>query len=78
MSKARARKDAYVHKNLRREGRILQMARHANIVQVYDILETDNNYYLVTEFCRGGELIDMVTEKVYLLSNLLCISVIWK
>ncbi|XP_039253382.2 uncharacterized protein LOC120330486 isoform X2 [Styela clava] len=69
MSKARARKDAYVHKNLRREGRILQMARHKNIVQVYDILETDNNYYLVTEFCRGGELIDIVTDKGCLPEN---------
>lgn len=66
MNKVKARRDAYVHRNLRREGRILQLTRHPNIVQVYDVLETDNNYYVVTELCAGGDLIDMVTEKVIL------------
>ena len=64
INKAKARRDSYVFKNLHREGRLLQMLRHPNIVQVFDILETGNNYYLVTELCNGGELIDIVTDEV--------------
>nr|XP_026692612.1 hormonally up-regulated neu tumor-associated kinase homolog A [Ciona intestinalis] len=66
INKAKARRDSYVFKNLHREGRILQMVRHPNVVQVLDILETGNNYYLVTELCSGGELIDVVTEQGHL------------
>nr|CAB3254896.1 hormonally up-regulated neu tumor-associated kinase homolog A [Phallusia mammillata] len=63
INKAKAKKDSYVYKNLHREGKIMQMMQHPNIVQVFDILETGNNYYLVTELCSGGELIEIVTEK---------------
>jgi len=52
-----------MYMNLHREGRLLQML-HPNIVQILDILETSNNYYLVTELCTGGDLIDIVTKKV--------------
>ena len=69
INKAKARKDSYVYKNLHREGRLLQMLRHPNIIQVFDVLETGNNYYLVTELCDGGELIDIVTEEVHLPSS---------
>ena len=40
------------------------MLHHPNILQVYDILETGNNYYLITELCSGGDLIDMIADKV--------------
>ncbi|CAK8679913.1 unnamed protein product [Clavelina lepadiformis] len=63
INKTKAKKDSYVYRNLHREGKIMQMIQHPNIVQVYDILETGNNYYLVTELCTGGELIDIVSEK---------------
>ena len=64
INKQQAKRDGYVFKNLHREGKILQVLRHENILQVYDILETSNNYYLITELCAGGDLIDIVAEKV--------------
>ncbi|WAR07491.1 HUNK-like protein, partial [Mya arenaria] len=52
IDKKKSREDSYVRKNLRREGKILQMVRHAHIVQLLEIMETQNSYYLVTELCR--------------------------
>lgn len=45
--------DAYVRKNLRKEAKLLQLLRHENIVQLYEIMETQNSYYLVMELCSG-------------------------
>ena len=58
IDKKRAKEDSYVHKNLRREGRILQLVRHPCIIQLYDILETENSYYLVMELCSGGDMME--------------------
>ena len=64
INKQEAKKDGYVFRNLHREGKILQVLHHPNILQVYDILETSNNYYVITELCSGGDLIDLIAEKV--------------
>ena len=29
---------------------------HKNIMHLYDYLETDNNYYLVMDYCENGDL----------------------
>uniref|UniRef100_A0A8D0H928 non-specific serine/threonine protein kinase n=1 Tax=Sphenodon punctatus TaxID=8508 RepID=A0A8D0H928_SPHPU len=63
IDKKRAKKDTYVTKNLRREGQIQQMIRHPNIAQLFDILETENSYYLVMELCPGGNLMHKIYEK---------------
>ncbi|PIK47991.1 hypothetical protein BSL78_15139 [Apostichopus japonicus] len=55
-----ARADFYIHKNLRREAAILQQLRHPNIVSLLEVLETDNNLYLVLEICNGGPLLDLI------------------
>lgn len=96
INKEKARKDPYVYKNLRREGRLLQRGHHKHVIGIYDtlglsnispvcgltflancimlaricrkmasdfltvFLETENNYYLITELISGGEMIDMV------------------
>lgn len=60
INKEKARKDPYVFKNLRREGRLLQRAHHRHVITILDTLETENNYYLITELVSGGEMIDMV------------------
>ncbi|XP_052242550.1 hormonally up-regulated neu tumor-associated kinase homolog A-like [Dreissena polymorpha] len=63
IDKKKSREDSYVRKNLRREGKILQMVRHSNIVQLLEIMETQNSYYLVTELCRGGDLMDYISQR---------------
>ncbi|XP_063713595.1 5'-AMP-activated serine/threonine-protein kinase catalytic subunit alpha-like [Symsagittifera roscoffensis] len=58
IDKRRAKEDSYVHRNLRREGRILQLVRHPCIIHLYDILETENSYYLVMELSTGGDMME--------------------
>ncbi len=37
---------------------ILKSIDHPNIVKIYEFFSTPDYYYLVTEFCKGGELFD--------------------
>lgn len=43
-----------------REIHILKMLRHPNIIQLYEIIETPKQLYLIMEFCSGGELFDYI------------------
>lgn len=43
---------------IRREIRILQVAKHENLLELYDVFETCERLYLVTEFIEGGTLYD--------------------
>ena len=43
-------------KYLINEIRILQSLDHPNIVKFVDIKKTKNHYYIMMEFCNGGEL----------------------
>ncbi|XP_041462233.1 CDPK-related kinase 6-like [Lytechinus variegatus] len=63
IDKRAAREDAYLHKTLRREAGLLQLLGHAHIVRLLEVMETDNNLYLVLELCGGGPLLDKVCEK---------------
>ena len=63
MDKKKAREDAYVRKNLRREGKLLSAVRHPNVVQLLEVMETENSYYLVTELCGGGDLMELICSK---------------
>lgn len=47
---------------LNKEVEILKRLNHPNILKVYDFYIDSRNYYIVTEYCRGGELFDKITE----------------
>lgn len=53
IDKKKALQDPYVAKNFKREAKLLQKLHHPNIVQLYEVIETENNYYLITELCSG-------------------------
>ena len=36
---------------------------HPNILKVFESYEDEKFYYLVTEFCTGGELFDRIIDK---------------
>ena len=38
------------------EVNILKKIDHKNIIKIFEFYIDDNNYYLVTEYCKGGEL----------------------
>lgn len=46
-----------------REINALAFIRHPGIVQLHDFFEDDLNYYLITDFCSGGELYNYIIEK---------------
>lgn len=69
INKEKAKKDQYVYKNLRREGQILRKVNHPYIIRLLDILETENNYYLITTYCSGGEFIDRIEARKQLSEN---------
>jgi calcium-dependent protein kinase len=38
---------------------------HPNILKLYEFYQDKKYYYLVTEFCSGGELFDKISEELY-------------
>ena len=57
---------------IRSEINILKKLSHPNIVRIYEFYETDNYFYLINEFCQGGQLSDYINN--YILSeNQLCV-----
>ncbi|OMJ67933.1 hypothetical protein SteCoe_34771 [Stentor coeruleus] len=44
---------------------VLKMLDHPNIIKLHEFFEDDSNYYLVTDYLSGGELLDfMIKNKV--------------
>lgn len=44
-------------RNLQNENNILLMLQHQNIIKLEEpLISTENNHYLVFEFCQGGDL----------------------
>jgi len=42
---------------------ILARLSHPNIMQIYEFYDDYTNFYIVSEYCAGGELFDTITEK---------------
>ena len=45
-----------------REIHILKILRHPVVVQLYEIVETEKELYLIMEYARGGELFDYIVS----------------
>ena len=43
-----------------REIHILKIVRHPDVIQLYEIIETEKQLYLIMEYCNGGELFDYI------------------
>ncbi len=41
---------------------ILRNLDHPNIVKIHDIFQEKKHFYIVSEFCEGGELFDYLIE----------------
>ena len=46
-----------------REIHILKIVRHPNVIQLYEIIETKKQLYLIMEYANGGELFDYIVAK---------------
>lgn len=43
---------------------VLRKLDHPNILKLYEVFEDQKKYFLVTEYCKGGELFDEIINKV--------------
>jgi calcium-dependent protein kinase len=48
---------------IRNEIDILKKLSHPNIVKIYEFYISENHYYIITEFCRDGELFSYIKNK---------------
>lgn len=51
---------------LENEIRVLRTCNNDNIIKLYDIKKTANNFYLMLEYCNEGDLMQYQKEKKYL------------
>ncbi|KAK5648887.1 hypothetical protein RI129_003779 [Pyrocoelia pectoralis] len=56
-------KEEYILKNLHREARIMAQLRHPCIVSLFQTMQNDNIYYLVTELIGGGDLCTFIKSQ---------------
>ena len=43
---------------------------HPNILKVYEVLEDKLHFYIITEYCSGGELFDKIKTMRYFSESL--------
>ena len=68
-SKIKERKDV---ERISREIKILKQVHHPNVVQLYEIIETDEDLYLVMEYAQSGELFEVIVENTRLKEEHAC------
>lgn len=60
ISKAQAAKVKTPHERIREEFAVLKHLDHPHVVRIFEDFEDDQNFYLVMEPCRGGDLQERV------------------
>jgi calcium-dependent protein kinase len=55
--------EAEVYKELmRNELQVLESVDHPNITRVFELMEDDRSFFVVMEYCAGGNLLDKVLK----------------
>ena len=65
-------KDTSDVERVAREIHILQLIRHSNIIQLYEIIETPKQLYLIMEYASGGELFDYIVANTRVKERAAC------
>ena len=52
-----------------RENEIISKLNHPNIIKVFKIIEDSENFYIIMENCKNGELFDYIVKNRYLSEN---------
>ena len=47
-------------KNIENEVLVLERTNHPNVVEMLDRMKSKNSYYLILEYCNGGDLASFV------------------
>eukprot|EP01135_Chromosphaera_perkinsii_P003620 Nk52_evm29s249 gene=Nk52_evmTU29s249 len=56
-------KDKYIIRNMYREAFLLRRIWHPNVIRLYEVFETSDQYFMVMEHVNGGELLDYILKK---------------
>jgi serine/threonine protein kinase len=59
LEKSKIKEQADIRR-VNREIKILKKAKHCNIIQLYEVLDTKSAIYLMMECCDGGEMFDYI------------------
>ena len=51
-----------INDDIKREINILKKLSHPNIVKIYEFYESDNCFYIINEYCKGGQLYEYFTK----------------
>lgn len=54
------------HQLLQNEIKILQGLNHTNIIKFHNVYYTENNCYIITDYCEGGTLQDKIDKNAHL------------
>lgn len=58
------------HQNLQstvqRKVALMSLTKHSNIIELIEVLESDNNFYVIFEYAENGELFDYLVAKRFL------------
>ena len=57
---------------IRKEINILKRIHHKNIIQLYEIMESSSNLYIIMEYCENKELFDYIISKKFLQEKEAC------
>ena len=51
-----------INDDIKSEINILKKLSHPNIVKIYEFYESDNCFYIINEYCKGGQLYEYFTK----------------
>ena len=57
---------------------ILKIAKHPNIIQLYDVFENENYIYIIMEYCAGGDLFSYIEKRGFRLPETRAAEIIHK
>ncbi|KAM3141083.1 hypothetical protein pb186bvf_006884 [Paramecium bursaria] len=58
-------KDQYLKQSITQEIEILKKFNHKNIVKFIDLISTQRSLYIITEFCKDGDLKELMSRKKF-------------
>lgn len=62
LDKTRMKEEEDDFNRVKKEINILKKLRHKNVIQLYEIIESQHKIYLVIELCEGKELFDYIVD----------------
>ena len=63
---------------MRTEIEILKICQHPNIITLYDVFENEDYFYIIMEYCDGGDLFSYLEERKFVLPEQQACEIIHK